>query len=183
MYLAIQNGNQKPTINDYLNVKIIKENILQENLLDYKGLIILGGNISLLNPISKHLQDCIKLTEMALSMNIPVIGICLGSQILAKVLGCELKRIGLKMDTNLIWNSRNYFRCHHDKVILNSKIELLLEQENIPYLWKYKNCWGIQFHPDMNQESIEKYTFGISNFVCNTDIDDNNKYFWNDLDL
>lgn len=71
-----------------------REPIKNVKIEDYSGLILLGGNM---NPDQlndyPHLKHEITLIEQALKLNIPVLGICLGSQLLNLVLGGECYRL------------------------------------------------------------------------------------------
>ena len=63
------------------------------SLEGYNGLIILGGPMGVYDTATHpHLRIEMKLIEQALKMNIPVLGICLGSQLLASVLGAAVAR-------------------------------------------------------------------------------------------
>jgi GMP synthase (glutamine-hydrolysing) len=63
----------------------------QPNLDGYDGLVILGGPMSA-NDSHRlpHLTTEMKLIEQGLKANLPVLGICLGAQLIAKTLGAEV---------------------------------------------------------------------------------------------
>src|SRR5258706_612346 len=63
----------------------------QPRLDGYDGLVILGGPMSV-NDSHRlpHLSTEMKLIEAALQRNLPVLGICLGSQLIAKTLGANV---------------------------------------------------------------------------------------------
>jgi GMP synthase (glutamine-hydrolysing) len=72
----------------------------QPQLEGYDGLVILGGPMSV-NDAGRlpHLTVEMRLIEEALKRNLPVLGICLGAQLIAKTLGAavypnEVKEIG-----------------------------------------------------------------------------------------
>ena len=59
----------------------------------HNGLIVLGGPMGVYEYNEyPHLMHEMKLIEQAIKMNIPVLGICLGSQLIAEVLGAEVKK-------------------------------------------------------------------------------------------
>lgn len=63
----------------------------------YKGLVVLGGPMNVDEEGRyPHLTREIRLIEDALKKNIPVLGICLGSQLIAKALGAAVKPNGEK---------------------------------------------------------------------------------------
>ena len=63
----------------------------QPRLDGYDGLVVLGGPMSV-NDEDRlpHLVTEMKLIEAALSRNLPVMGICLGAQLIAKTLGAAV---------------------------------------------------------------------------------------------
>src|SRR5580693_8530137 len=59
----------------------------------YNGLIILGGNMGVYEADRyRHLKVELQAIEQALKRNIPVLGICLGAQLLAHALGSEVRK-------------------------------------------------------------------------------------------
>jgi GMP synthase (glutamine-hydrolysing) len=65
----------------------------EPSLEGYDGLVILGGPMSV-NDSNRlpHLTTEMKLIEQALKLNLPVLGICLGAQLIAKTLGAAVFR-------------------------------------------------------------------------------------------
>lgn len=61
----------------------------QPTINGYAGLIILGGPMNVDDPLP-HLAYEVKLIQDAIKKNIPVLGICLGSQLIAKALGAKV---------------------------------------------------------------------------------------------
>jgi GMP synthase (glutamine-hydrolysing) len=59
----------------------------------YHGLIILGGHMGVYEAEQyTHIKVEMKLIEQALAKEIPILGICLGAQILAHVLGADVRK-------------------------------------------------------------------------------------------
>ena len=63
----------------------------QPTLDGYHGLVVLGGPMSV-NDSDRlpHLTTEMKLIEEAMKRNLPVLGICLGAQLIAKTLGARV---------------------------------------------------------------------------------------------
>jgi GMP synthase (glutamine-hydrolysing) len=60
----------------------------------YRGLIVLGGPMNVEDQARRpHLRTELRAIERALSQGKPVLGICLGSQLLAHVLGAPIRRL------------------------------------------------------------------------------------------
>ena len=104
--------------------------------------------------------------------NIPILGICLGCQLIAKYLGCEIKKaknsiIGFKKIkvintnnnlSNILKKYDKYFiSLHNDYIIPNDKINIYAYYNNYPYLINYKNMIGLQFHPDIIEDNYSKF--------------------------
>ena len=63
----------------------------QPSLDGYDGMVVLGGPMSV-NDAGRlpHLTAEMRLIEQAMKQNLPVLGICLGAQLIAKTLGAEV---------------------------------------------------------------------------------------------
>src|SRR5690349_16930935 len=65
----------------------------QPTLDKYDALILLGGPMGVYEAEKhSHLKVEMKLIEQALQKDIPIMGICLGSQLLAHVLGADVRK-------------------------------------------------------------------------------------------
>lgn len=72
-----------------------REPELIPSLEGYKGLIVLGGPMGVYEADQySHLKVEMKLIEEAIQKNIPVLGICLGAQLIAGVLGAHVRKSG-----------------------------------------------------------------------------------------
>jgi GMP synthase (glutamine-hydrolysing) len=61
------------------------------------GLIVMGGPMGVYEQDRyPHLRDEIRLVEAALKAEIPILGVCLGSQLLASVLGAQIRKADQK---------------------------------------------------------------------------------------
>jgi len=165
---------------DYQIIKSYEMDVSSINLNNYSIIIILGGHQHVKN-LDCSLQKVIILIKECIDQNKPILGICLGCQAIAYVLGCEIKdsgKLNIGFDTE-IFGYKNIFRCHHDYVVPNGKIDILDYFDSMLYAFRYKKCIGIQCHPDIPPNSVLEYqgTF-LSKFELNKDfdeIDKNNK--------
>jgi len=65
----------------------------QIDIAGYQGLIILGGPMNVDQEEScPHLREELRAIETALQADIPILGICLGAQLIAKALGADVGR-------------------------------------------------------------------------------------------
>jgi len=159
---------------DIISHKKIKFNQIKQSV---KGIILSGGPLNVYQ-INKYSFD-----KKILELNIPVLGICFGHQILSKLNGGRVKHskhreFGLanviKKNNSLLTN--NFFGAKKSKIVwmshadqvsklpknfkviassLNSKFAII---EN-----KIKNYYGVQFHPEVTHTENGKKL--ISNFI------------------
>lgn len=166
MILIIQNGYNETFIGTYLDeeYEIIKSFEVDVSLLElkkYSLIFILGGNQSV-RKINEHinLQQIVNLILRCLEEKMPVIGICLGCQLIAYALDCKFgtsKKVNAGYNANVL-QFKNILRCHYDYIIPNTgKINTLEIFEDMVYLFNYKNMYGIQCHPDIPPDNIENY--------------------------
>lgn len=185
MILIIQNGIVDTGISKYLDKKfeIIKSSdTIEIDLAAYSLIIILGGQQHLTEiNIDKNLLKVCDLIRKCIEINKPVLGICLGCQLIAYTLGCKIKtsnKLNVGYDTKIL-GFNNIFRCHYDHIEPNEKITILDTFDDMVYVFKYKQLLGIQCHPDIPPEYIHKY-YNDLNYINyakeNTNIiDKNNK--------
>ena len=154
--------------------KISKSNIIKQKI---RGIILSGG------PLNVYENNKFSFDKKILELNIPILGICFGHQILSKELGGKVKKsnhreFGLvqirKVSNSLL--TKNFFNkknrndvwmSHADqvskmpknfKVTASSKNSKLTIIEN-----KNKKFYGVQFHPEVTHTNKGKVL--LSNFL------------------
>lgn len=166
MILIIQNGYVTPCISKYLDekyyiVKSFETDVSEISPENYSMIIILGGyqSVTYLDSYS-YLHNVVKLVNKCLSIKKPIFGICLGAQLVAHALGCEIRssgKLNIGYDTKILGYD-NIFRSHIDYIIPNSSIDVLEYFDNMPYVYKYKDhVYGIQCHPEISPECVQRY--------------------------
>lgn len=142
----------------------------------YDGLIILGGPISAYHDeLYPHIRTEIKLVQDALAKDIPVLGICLGSQIIARALGAKVQKnphpeIGWYeiaptaegLEDKLIQHfkgPRQIFQWHGDSFDLPDGCVHLASSELCRHqAFRYGDkVWGFQFHLEVDKALIERW--------------------------
>jgi len=99
------------------------------------------------------------LIKRCIEINKPVFGICLGCQLIAYTLGCEIRpsgKLNVGYDTKIL-GFDHLFRCHYDYIIPNEKIHVLDYFDSMLYAFTYHKLFGIQCHPDIPPEYVTKY--------------------------
>ena len=145
-------------------------NAKHEKLPDknYSFVVILGAPESA-NDDLPYLQEEQKLIKKTVDDDIPVLGICLGSQLIAKTFGGKVyrgpkKEIGFYHDLRIDNNSKLFsgftnpftvFHWHGDTFDLPEKAVRLVHSENYPnQAFQINSAVGLQFHLEVNAEMV-----------------------------
>ena len=158
--------------------------VLDENQVEYRyhelgepipedrhgGLMIMGGPMSA-NDDLPGLRDELRLIEAALKEELPVLGICLGSQLIARALGARVYRNAeLEIGWEKVWftdaaredavfrgiDSEMFFHWHGETFDLpDGALWLGYSEKTRHQAYRYgENVYGIQFHPEITAEMI-----------------------------
>jgi GMP synthase (glutamine-hydrolysing) len=160
---------------DYVDAGTTDLTLLNNDEIDL--LIILGGAISANNEAT---YPCIRqelaLIKQRLLADQPMIGICLGAQLIAKALGAEVKKghayefgwfpLHATTDDPLLahFTSENatMFHWHYETFDLPDGATLLASSalyENQVFRWG-QNTLGLQCHPEVQASSLENWLIG-----------------------
>jgi len=135
---------------------------------DFSLLVILGAPESA-NDDLPYLQAEQQLIKNYVEKNIPVLGICLGSQLIAKTFGAKVysgpqKEIGFYNDLKIHNNSAFFsdfqnpftvFHWHSDTFDLPEGAVRLASSDYYPnQAFQYKSAVGLQFHLEVNEEMV-----------------------------
>ena len=131
-------------------------------LADIDGLIILGGPMDVIdNP--PWMQKELALIKQAVQMDMPILGICLGAQLLASTLGASLNTLSTP---ELGWQTIQFATGHSMQVpqwhyqgfnFTESKVKISARSMNWPQqIFHYQRQVGVQFHPEWNTKQIKK---------------------------
>jgi GMP synthase (glutamine-hydrolysing) len=148
----------------------------EPDLEGYSGLIVLGGPMGVYEaPKFPHLKYEMKKIEEALKRGIPVLGICLGAQLVASVLGAQVRK---NKQWELGWykvgltehgqkdplfgsygESESVFQLHQDhfdppKTATHLAFSELAEGQAFRYGEK---VYGLQFHLEADQPMIRRW--------------------------
>ncbi|MBI4783441.1 MAG: type 1 glutamine amidotransferase [Oscillatoriophycideae cyanobacterium NC_groundwater_1537_Pr4_S-0.65um_50_18] len=147
---------------------------LLEPVSDYSHIVVLGGTVSAYeSDLYPFLQYEFKLLEAAIAQNIPVLGICLGSQILAQLLGakvyrgeagreagwCEIHLLEAAKADPLLKDFPPQFRVfqsHQDTFDIPPECERLAQSPRYPnQAFRYQDrVWAIQFHLEIDENAL-----------------------------
>jgi GMP synthase (glutamine-hydrolysing) len=148
----------------------------QPALDGYGGLVILGGPMNV-DQVDRfpHLRTELRLIESALTAGLPVLGICLGAQLIARALGARVrpnreKEIGW-FDVSLTAEGRRdrllapfapterVFQWHGDTFdIPRGAVRLVTAPGCTNQAFRYAdNAYGLQFHLEVDERLIERW--------------------------
>lgn len=148
----------------------------QPSLEGYHGLVVLGGPMNASQAHQyPHLATEIKLIRQAIHKEIPVLGICLGAQLIAKALGAKVfqhheKEIGWyqisptkegKKDSLLahFQDTEKIFQWHGDSFDIPKKaVQLAVSPTCLNQAFRFgTNVYGLQFHLEVDEPLIERW--------------------------
>ncbi len=165
---------------------------LTEPIDDYSHVVILGGSVSAYEDDRyPFLREEFKLIETAIDHALPIVGICLGSQVLAKVLGakvyrgesgreagwCEVELTDAATADPLLQDFPAQFRVfqsHQDTFDLPTNSVHLARSANYPHqAFCYQgHVWGLQFHLEFDQTVLSNCSAVIENELRESNIQD-----------
>jgi len=169
--------------------EIVPSNITAEDIgkinshLKVKGLILSGG------PSSVYEPDSPKIDPQILNLGIPILGLCYGHQLIAYLLGGEVKR-GARQEYGLAYvtvdqpvdilkglNPVDKVWMSHGDIVqsLPEGFEVLAHTENCPvaaYRHQEKALYGLQWHPEVihtehGREVLKNFVFEVCGCKAN----------------
>ena len=145
-------------------------NAKHESLPDEKfSLVVILGAPESANDDLAYLRDEQQLIRNSVKDDVPVLGICLGSQLIAKTFGAQVYRgpkieIGFYHDLKISNNSKLFsgfknpfsvFHWHGDTFDLPDGAALLASSKDYSnQAFQYKSAVGLQFHLEINEQMI-----------------------------
>lgn len=159
----------------YVDGENLRDGLFESNINNFMGLVVLGGDQSVYEEDKfSYLSIEKKIITKFIEKDKPVLGICLGSQLIASVLGAKVYRgdkgeeIGwydvyitdmAKLDSvfSNYYPSIKVFQWHGDTFDLPKDTLLLATSENYPnQAFRYKsNVYALQFHIEVEKDDIE----------------------------
>lgn len=176
---------------DGFNVTILnsQNDLIPTDLISYSGIIILGGPMSVYDNYD-YLKNEQKLIKKAVDMNIPTLGICLGSQLIAEAMGGKvypgnLKEIGwhdieiTENGSRDIFNGittlkNTVFQWHGDTFELPESAIILAKSDTYVQAFRIKTAIGIQFHIEVDESMIDEWIGVYSKEISDLNLDKSN---------
>lgn len=146
------------------------------DLADISGLVVLGGEMNVDEvdryPFLKTVRD---LTRDVVRAEMPVLGVCLGAQVMARALGAEVTRSPIRelgfVEVEATDAGRDdpvlgafaprakVFQFHEDVCALPAGAELLFRANDVA-VQAYKvgaRAYGVQFHLEVTRTEVERW--------------------------
>jgi GMP synthase (glutamine-hydrolysing) len=137
----------------------------------FSAIVILGGPMAVYDNLS-YLQKEQELIRDAITNKVPVLGICLGSQLIAQAAGGRVfkgprKEIGW-FDVSLSDEGRRglfsglkspmkVFQWHGDTYELPKEAEVLAYSDLYPQAFRIGSAYGVQFHLEVDNAMVESW--------------------------
>lgn len=148
----------------------------QPSIDRYRGLVVLGGPMNVEDQGQRpHLRTELRVIEQALRQGKPVLGICLGAQLLAHVLGAPVRRherpeigwydlhlteagqsdpmLGKLASRTPVFQWHGYTFGLPDGAVQLARTDTCEQQA---FRWG-ENAYGLQFHPEVDEALIERW--------------------------
>ncbi len=137
------------------------------------GLVFMGGGMNVTDPL-QWITDEQALIRKAIDNNVPIMGICLGAQMMSAAMGGQITHgpgmeIGWHRVTPVAENKSNDwlkdlpdqlvpFHWHADTFSIPQRATALLKSEcRQNQAFVFNNCIGIQFHLEMTAEMVKEW--------------------------
>ncbi len=149
---------------------------LDEELCEYSGVVLMGGSISANDGDKlKFIADELKMIPQAIQLRLPILGVCLGAQLIAKALGAKVtrgpqKEIGwypltLAPASNkdpifgMLPSPAVLFQWHGETFdIPSGGMRLAGSALYINQAFRYMDrVYGLQFHPEMTDSMLRNW--------------------------
>lgn len=172
-------------------VRPFQDDPVPGNMDQADGLIVMGGPMGVYDQDRlTFLKDECRLIEKALKANKPVLGVCLGSQLLASVLGAEVARgrhfeLGWHLvllneagQADSLWSGieRNFFAMHWHRDYFNlpqGAVNLASSEMTTHQAFRYgNNAYGLLFHLETTEYILREMIRTFSEDLTDEKIDE-----------
>lgn len=141
---------------------------LEEREIDPSGhdlLVSLGAEFAAFDDHLPHVPREARLMRRALDAGVPVLGLCYGGQLLARVLGgtvfrsdvAEIGWLPVRTTDPELVSEGPWFQWHFDAFTLPPGARLIAESDIGPQAFVAGRSLGLQFHPEVTPEIMDDW--------------------------
>jgi GMP synthase-like glutamine amidotransferase len=131
---------------------------------DYDLIVSLGSEFAAFDDAQEFVRREARLMERAVADEVPILGLCFGGQLLARVLGGENFRATSEIgwlpvrtkDPELV-REGPWFQWHFDSFSVPDGAELVAESDAGPQAFVAGRSLGLQFHPEVTVEIMDEW--------------------------
>jgi GMP synthase-like glutamine amidotransferase len=132
---------------------------------EYDLIVSLGSEFAAFDDSVPFVQREVKLFEQALESDVPILGLCFGGQLLARVLGSRLFRseqseigwLPVRTHNPELVSAGPWFQWHFDTFTPPPGATLIAETELGPQAYVAGRSLGLQFHPEVTPEIMDEW--------------------------
>jgi GMP synthase (glutamine-hydrolysing) len=146
---------------------------------DYDGVVVFGGPMSANDgDLLPFIQAELKWIPLVLAANKPYLGVCLGAQLLAKVLGGRvaphaegMKEIGYSsiqsvMGQTALSGLTHVYHWHKEGFEIPQGATRLAMGTVFPnQAFQYGRAYGVQFHPEITRAMIDRWVAAVPDYL------------------
>jgi GMP synthase-like glutamine amidotransferase len=132
---------------------------------DYDLIVSLGSEFAAFDDSIPFVQREVKLYRQAIDADVPILGLCFGGQMLARVLGARVYRaeqaeVGWlpvrTQDPDLV-STGPWFQWHFDRFTAPPGSKLIAETDAATQAFVAGRSLGLQFHPEVTPEIMDEW--------------------------
>ena len=132
---------------------------------DYDLIVSLGSEFAAFDDAIPFVQREVKVYEQAIERDVPILGLCFGGQMLARVLGARLFRaeeaeigwLPVRTHDPELVSTGPWFQWHFDSFSAPPGATLIAETDAAPQAFVSGRNLGLQFHPEVTPEIMDEW--------------------------
>jgi GMP synthase-like glutamine amidotransferase len=148
-----------------IEVQRIDETEVDFNVRDYDLIVSLGSEFAAFDDSIAFVPREVKLFHDAIAADVPILGLCFGGQMLARVLGSRLFRaehaeigwLPVRTHDPELVSTGPWFQWHFDSFTAPPGARLIAETDAAPQAFVSGRNLGLQFHPEVTPEIMDEW--------------------------